>query len=133
MIHLTQLDETLAKPGDSRSFEGSVRMLPLVGQEQSKELELLAVYFSAGARTRPHVHEKDQVLMFIRGKGIVATETESKTFKVGHVVTVPRGTWHWHGATQDEAMVHISIRQPGTSDWNVDMKDWEEYNAGIEE
>ncbi len=127
MLHVTKLDETQARLDSSHSFEGTVRTRMLVGSEESKELELLAVYFSAGARTRPHIHEKDQVLHFVQGKGIVATETEKKVCSVGDIVTVPGGTWHWHGATRDQAMCHISIRQPGSTNWDVDPKNWSEY------
>jgi quercetin dioxygenase-like cupin family protein len=127
MLHVTKLDETQAKQDTGRSFEGTVRTRMLVGTEQSKELELLAVYFNAGARTRPHIHEKDQVLHFIQGKGIVATDKEKKTCTAGDVVTVPAGTWHWHGATRDQAMCHISIRQPGSTNWDVDQKNWSDY------
>lgn len=127
MLHLTKMDESQAKVDSGRSFVGTVRTRPLIGAGESKELELLAVYFSAGARTRPHMHEKDQVLYFVEGRGIVATETEKKICTAGDVVTVPGGTWHWHGATRDHAMCHISIRQPGKSEWNVDEKNWAEY------
>ncbi len=127
MIHQTRVDESRAETDSGSSFEGHVRKRMLVGNEQSGELELLAVYFSAGARTRPHIHEKDQVLHFIQGRGIVATETEKQVYTAGDVVTVPGGTWHWHGATRDEAMCHISIRQPGGTNWAVDLKNWADY------
>ena len=127
MIHHTKIEESLAKPDTGRSFEGRVRTRMLIGSDQSRELELLAVYFDAGARTRPHIHEKDQVLHFVQGRGIVATENERKICSAGDVVTVPGGTWHWHGATRNEAMCHISIRQPGSSNWDVDLKDWSDY------
>lgn len=127
MIKVTKLDQAQAKQDTGRSFEGHVRTARLVGSEQSKELELLAVYFSAGARTRPHIHEKDQVLYFVQGTGIVATESERRVCSAGDVVTITGGTWHWHGATRDQAMCHISIRQPGASNWDVEMKNWSEY------
>ncbi len=127
MLHMTKLDEALAKPDSSRSFEGAVRTHMLVGSEQSKQLELLAVYFSAGSRTRPHIHDNDQVLYFVQGKGIVATEIEKKICSAGDMVTVPGGTWHWHGATRDQAMCHISLRQQGSTNWDVDTKNWSDY------
>ncbi len=127
MIHETRVDESRAKADTGTSFEGHVRTLPLVGKEQSGQLELLAVYFSAGARTRPHIHEKDQVLYFVQGRGIVATETEKQVHTAGDVVTIPGGTWHWHGATRDQAMCHISIRAAGGTNWVVDLKNWNEY------
>ncbi len=127
MIHVVKLDEKQAEQDTGRSFDGHVRKHMLVGGEQSKELELLAVYFSAGARTRPHTHEKDQVLHFVQGTGIVATETDKRVCSAGDVVTIPGGTWHWHGATRDHAMCHISIRQPGGTNWDVELKNWSEY------
>ncbi len=127
MLKSVHLDEKLAERDTGRSFEGNVRKQMLVSKGESEELELLVVHFSAGARTRPHIHAKDQVLHFIQGRGIVATETEKTFFSAGDIVTVPGGTWHWHGATRTEAMSHVSIRQPGGTDWDVDLKNWGEY------
>ncbi len=127
MLSSVHLDEKLAERDTGRSFEGNVRKQVLVGKDQSGELELLVVHFSAGARTRPHIHARDQVLYFVQGRGIVATETEKKVYAAGDIVTVPGGAWHWHGATRDEAMSHVSIRQPGSTDWDVDLKNWADY------
>jgi quercetin dioxygenase-like cupin family protein len=127
MLSIGKLDETLAKRDPSPHFDGTVRTYMLVGKEQSAELEILAVFFNAGARTRPHVHAKDQVLHFVQGKGIIATETSKQVCAAGDIVTVPGGQWHWHGATRDQAMCHISIRQPGATDWDVDLKNWSDY------
>lgn len=127
MLAHAKLDQNNAKQDTSRSFDGVVRTNMLIGADQSKELELLAVYFSAGARTRPHIHEKDQVLHFVEGKGIVATEKEKRICGAGDIVTVPAGEWHWHGATREQAACHISIRQPGGTNWDVDSKNWADY------
>jgi quercetin dioxygenase-like cupin family protein len=108
----------------SHYFDGEVNVQSLVGAEDSREVELLAVFFEAGARTRPHVHEKDQILHFIQGKGMVATELEKHVISPGEVVIVPAGTWHWHGATRDLAACHVSIRQPGFTNWEVEPKNW---------
>jgi quercetin dioxygenase-like cupin family protein len=60
----------------------------------------------------------------------VATETEKHFVTQGDLVTVPAGTWHWHGATQDTAMCHISIKRPGNDNWSVDRKNWDSgYDA----
>lgn len=105
-------------------FDGEVNVQSLVSADDSSQIELLAVFFDAGARTRPHVHEKDQILHFTEGPGIVATETEKQVVSSGDVVIIPAGTWHWHGATQDSAACHISIRQPGFTNWEVEPKNW---------
>ncbi len=125
-MKITRIDRTQAKHDPTRSsyFVGEVNIQGLVGSAESNELELLNVYFSAGARTRPHAHEQDQVLHIIEGKGIVATETEKHIVSVGDLITIPAGTWHWHGATRDSAMCHISIMKRGKSIWTVEEKNW---------
>jgi quercetin dioxygenase-like cupin family protein len=117
-------EQALRENADPTSFDGDVRVQRLVGLEQTKEVEVLVVYFSAGARTRPHVHVRDQVLQIVEGQGIVATETEKQVVNPGDVITITAGTWHWHGATRDTAMCHISIKQPGSTDWQVEERNW---------
>jgi len=116
--------QALRENADPASFDGDVRVQRLITLEQSKEVELLVVYFSPGARTRPHVHVRDQVLQIIEGQGIVATESEKQIVNPGDVITILAGDWHWHGATRDTAMCHISIKQPGPTDWDVEEKNW---------
>jgi quercetin dioxygenase-like cupin family protein len=125
-MKLTRIDRSLAQPDTARKgyFDGEVKTLQLVGPTQSNEVELLAVYFSAGARTRPHIHQQDQVLQIIEGQGIVATETEKLMVTAGDVITIPAGIWHWHGARRNTAMCHISIKKPGPSNWEVEQKNW---------
>ena len=125
-MKLTKIDRSRAQSDTTRKgyFEGEVKTLLLVGPNDSNEVELLAVYFSAGARTRPHIHEQDQVLQIIEGQGIVATETEKLMVSEDDVITIPAGAWHWHGATRDSAMCHISIKRSGTTNWEVEQKNW---------
>ena len=125
-MKLTRIDRSQAQPVTALKgyFDGEVKTLQLVGPTESKEIELLAVYFNAGARTIPHIHEQDQVLQIIEGQGIVATETEKLMVSEGDVVTIPAGIWHWHGARRNTAMCHISIKRPGPTNWEVEMKNW---------
>jgi quercetin dioxygenase-like cupin family protein len=125
-MKLTKIDRSQAQPDATRKgyFDGEVKTLQLVGPSESKEVELLAVYFSAGARTRPHIHQQDQVLQIIEGQGIVATETEKLMVSTGDIITIPAGIWHWHGARRNTAMCHISIKRPGPTDWEVELRNW---------
>jgi quercetin dioxygenase-like cupin family protein len=125
-MKITRIDRTQAKDDPSRAnyFDGEVKFQSLVGVADSNELDILDVYFSAGARTRPHIHQQDQVLHIIEGQGIVATETEKHFVSAGDVIVVPSGTWHWHGATRNSAMSHISIMKRGQTDWTPEEKNW---------
>jgi len=125
-MKISSIDESQARRenADPASFEGEVRIQRLIGAQDSSELELLVVYFSPGGRTRPHVHAREQVLQIVSGQGIVATEAERHVVVPGDVIHIPAGVWHWHGATRDTAMCHISIKQPGPTDWEVEAKNW---------
>ena len=125
-MQLTRIDRSQARADTIRKsyFDGEVKAQQIVGQADSIEVELLGVYFSAGARTIPHIHEQDQVLQIIEGQGIVATEKEKLMVSAGDVVTIPAGVWHWHGGTRNSAMCHISIKRPGPTNWEVEQKKW---------
>jgi quercetin dioxygenase-like cupin family protein len=125
-MKITRIDRTQAKHDPSRAnyFDGEVNIQSLVSAADSNELDILNVYFSAGGRTRPHIHQQDQVLHILEGEGIVATETEKHLVSAGDVILVPSGTWHWHGATRDTAMNHISVMKRGQTDWTAEEKNW---------
>jgi quercetin dioxygenase-like cupin family protein len=42
----------------------------------------------------------------------------------GDVVTIPAGVWHGNGAARDTAACHISIRQLGSANWEVEEGNW---------
>ena len=47
--------------------------------------------------------------MITSGNGVVANETDQVEVAVGDVVQVLAGENHWHGATSDTYMSHITI------------------------
>lgn len=118
-----KVDRAKAAPNPAMSqwFAGDVLFQPIVS---GSDPELLAVFFPASGRTHPHIHVDDQILYFVEGEGIVATEDQVIHTQAGDVVTVPAGIWHWHGASRDTAAVHISIKRPTATNWEVDEKDW---------
>ena len=121
-MKLKTIDRTQATRNST--FSGEVYIQNVVGPEESQEIDIVAVYFSAGARTKPHTHAQDQVLYIREGHGIVATETEKRMVNADDIILIPAGTWHWHGATLNSPMCHLSVMKRGTSDWEVDMKNW---------
>ena len=109
---------------------GEVLTQPLSDPDTGDEVEVLAVFVPAGARTRPHTHPTDQVLQVVEGEGIVATDGERRLVRAGDFVIMPAGVWHWHGATDRSPMCHLSIKPPGQTDWTAPWRDWETYMEG---
>src|SRR5947209_9092150 len=91
-------DRSGASPPDRPEyFSGTVALHNLRRPEHPGAAELIGVFFDRGARTIPHIHEADQVLYFVEGEGIVATERERRAPRAGRPAVIPRGRGHWHG------------------------------------
>jgi quercetin dioxygenase-like cupin family protein len=116
-------------------FSGPVFVHTLNDGGGSTELEVLAVYFDAGSRTKPHTHSTDQLLVFLEGEGVVADRGVRRRYRAGGMVVVPAGEWHWHGATPETGTCHLSIRPCGPSAWppEIEMGDWDTYMEGADD
>jgi quercetin dioxygenase-like cupin family protein len=125
-VDVKRVDPAAAQPADKPEyFEGRVRMLPLYRPDRDgEESELIAVFFDAGARTTPHTHASAQVLQVVSGRCRVVIENERRVAEPGEFVIVPRGVWHWHGATAEGPACHISTKLPGRTDWEAPRRDW---------
>jgi quercetin dioxygenase-like cupin family protein len=135
------MDTVLPSRGSARPhprpewFSGPVLVHTLNDGSEPSELEVLAVYFDAGSRTKPHTHSTDQLLVFLEGEGVVADQTVRRRYRSGGMAVVPAGEWHWHGATPGTGTCHLSIRPAGSSAWppEVEMDDWDTYMEGVDE
>ena len=85
----------------------------VIGDGQSENFRCNVVNFDVGATTGWHVHDSDQLLVVTAGKGIVATDTEQREITVGDVVQIKAGERHWHGATANSPMSHITVTAAG--------------------
>jgi quercetin dioxygenase-like cupin family protein len=114
-------------PDRPEYFSGQVHTEYLRRPEQTGAAELIAVFFDPGARTIPHIHAVDQVLVCVEGQGLVVTSADRRALRAGEIAVIPGGTWHWHGATKTTAMCHISIKGVGPTDWSVPRQNWDKY------
>lgn len=95
-----------------------------------EDVNVLGVQFSPGARTDWHSHPAGQVLHVIAGSGVVAnTAGERIEISAGDTVTTPAGDLHWHGASPDSPMLHLSITHGGPTQWTPDKVTDDQYLA----
>ena len=106
-------------------FQGSARLqqlpLPFAGHTS-----VFAVHFEPGGRSKPHVHPHGQLLVITAGRGLVGSDSGVTVVGPGDVVASAPGEWHWHGATPDSPLTHLTV-QPAVADsvdWDVDERDW---------
>lgn len=95
-------------------FVGTVALRTIVGDEAGRDLRLIEVHFTGGARNKLHAHTTDQILVIIEGEGIVASKTERHDVSPGDVAFIPAGERHWHGAQRGKDMTHLAINGHGS-------------------
>lgn len=110
--------------GQAEYFTGNVKIDPLFQPNEHTHASGASVTFEAGARTAWHTHLLGQTLIVIAGHGRIQNWGGNiEEIQTGDVVWCPPGEKHWHGATPNTSMTHISIVE------QVDGKsaDWMEH------
>lgn len=123
-------DEIRWKPAGTEHFTGDVWFGPLHEPATPDDLNVLGVSFSAGARSDWHTHPAGQVLYVVSGTARVQNEGEETVVAgAGDAVHTEAGVTHWHGASEDGPMVHLSITHGGATAWLPRKVTDEEYRS----
>ena len=117
-------------PAPAEHFTGSVWFGPHTPMPGPDDLNVLAVAFSAGARSDWHSHPGGQVLYVVSGIARSAEEGgEVMTAGPGDSIHTAPGVTHWHGAAPHAPMVHLSITHGGATEWLSRKVSDAEYGA----
>lgn len=125
----TASGEIAWEPAGAENFTGQVWFGPLSAPRSEGALNALGVLFSPRARTDWHTHPDGQVLYVTSGAGYVQTaEGETVEIAAGDVVYSPAGEVHWHGASENSYMMHLSLTTGGATEWEPRKVTDEEYH-----
>jgi 4-carboxymuconolactone decarboxylase len=120
------------RPGPAESFTGDVRVEMLFEAVDPSHASGGSVTFQPGARTAWHTHPRGQILIVTAGTGRVQRWGDPvDEIRAGDVVRIPAGQKHWHGASPDASMTHISVsehRDGTVVQWMEKVSD-EQYRA----
>lgn len=96
--------------GSEQFFTGNVRIDPLFPAVNPSRTSGAYVTFAPGARSAWHTHPLGQTLIVTSGVGYTQ-EWGGSIVEIhpGDVITCPPGIKHWHGASPQNAMTHLSI------------------------
>ena len=126
-------EELKSVKGADTIFTGDVTITPLYPANNAMRSSGGSVTFAPGARSNWHVHPVGQVLLVTEGTG--RTQEWGKPVqevKAGDIIICPVGVKHWHGASPESPMTHISIceeKEPGkVVEWMEKVTD-EQYNG----
>jgi quercetin dioxygenase-like cupin family protein len=111
--------------GPAEWFTGDVWIDAIARPEPPSRLAVSAVRFPPGARTAWHSHSLGQTLYVTEGQGIVQSRGDpGVSIRAGDVVHTPADEWHWHGATAEHFMSHLSMTE-GDAEWGEHVTDAE--------
>jgi quercetin dioxygenase-like cupin family protein len=112
--------------GPAEWFTGDVWIDPIAQGQPPSKLNVAAVHFTPGARTAWHSHQGGQTLCVTEGRGLVQSRgSRAVEIRPGDVIYSPDDEEHWHGATPEHFMTHLSITE-GAAQWGAHVTD-DEY------
>jgi quercetin dioxygenase-like cupin family protein len=124
-------DEAPADVGPPERFVGRVVLHTISETLGANGTHVRHVRFDPGARSRPHVHFFDQLLLFLE-PGIVAVDGgPDRRTAAGEYVLIPAEVIHMHGATPDAPSSHVSIQTGLESDFACALPAAWEHWRGI--
>lgn len=111
------------------NFTGVVYVATLVKNDATFNCASSNVTFTPGARSHWHTHAAGQILLVTEGVGYYQEKGQPiRRLRKGEVVQAPPGVEHWHGASPQQGMTHISLNvntEKGIVDWGRAVTDQE--------
>jgi len=115
-MRIARTSDVAPEPLDADHFTGPASRRDL-GQIDTPDGSALVVSFEPGTRNRWHRHSGGQILYVLTGAGRVAVRGGGEvSIGPGDLVHAPPAEAHWHGASEDEAMVHLALTF-GETEW----------------
>jgi quercetin dioxygenase-like cupin family protein len=123
VMKISKPTELPATKGSADFFTGDVTVAPVAQGEDPSTMGTGYVCFQCKARSAWHTHPKGQLLVVTDGEGLIQEWGKPiQRIRKGDVIWTPPGVKHWHGATPEKTMCHLSI----TESINGKNVDWME-------
>jgi len=108
MLVIRDRIETTSGPADR--FSGTVYIDPIATPSEASRISASSVHFAPGARTAWHAHPNGQTIFITEGIARVQRRGGPlEEINTGERVFFEPGEDHWHGATPNRFMTHLSL------------------------
>ena len=78
-------------------------------EDASKGVRISAIFFPPGVSRPWNVHDRDQYIWVVSGKGNIDTENKKNIVEPGMAILIPAGVKHRHGALKGTHFTQINI------------------------
>ena len=131
MLVIRDRIETTSGPADR--FSGTVYIDPIATPSEASRISASSVHFAPGARTAWHAHPNGQTIFITEGIARVQCRGGPlEEINTGERVFFEPGEDHWHGATPNRFMTHLSLVEVddhgNNATWGSHVTD-EQYGA----
>lgn len=112
-------------PAPERKFAGAVWQAEVLDALRPGGLRAFRFVYAPGARSHWHVHEGEQAIVVVAGRGVVGRWGEAGGTEIGpgDWVHVDRARKHFHGAVPTSVLVHLAVTATGATDWQEPVTD----------
>jgi quercetin dioxygenase-like cupin family protein len=127
-------DGITSSPTSPSQFTGGVWRSDILTGVSEGGMRAHRFLYLPGARSSWHIHEGEQAIFVLSGRGVVVRSGETAGTMVGpgDWVHVQPGELHWHGSVADDTLVHIAVTASGGTDWQGPVSD-QDYRAALGE
>ena len=125
-------NEVRAEAAPAEKFTEGVWTADTLPGVREGGLRALRLVYRPGARSAWHIHDGEQALFVLSGRGVVTRWGEAKGTEVGpgDWVHVEPGEKHWHGARPDATFVHVAVTASGGTEWHGAVSD-DDYRTSV--
>jgi quercetin dioxygenase-like cupin family protein len=130
-MRIVRASDITAKAADPAKWSGPVWQANIL-TPTSDGLRSNRFVCAPGQRSNWHIHEGEQALVILEGRGLIAWEglETAEILEPGDWVHVSTGTPHWHGAVPDDMFVHLAVTATGGTLWRGPVDD-ETYRRSL--
>jgi quercetin dioxygenase-like cupin family protein len=120
----------VARPIAGR-FTGDVWEATILEPLEEDGMRAYRFTYDPGSRSLWHIHQGEQAIFVLSGRGVLGLWGEAKGIEIGpgDWVHIQPGEKHWHGAVDDDTLVHIAVTASGKTEWYEAVSDVEYYAA----
>ena len=124
-MKVTRDSDTHARAANPAQFAGGVTRKTFIAADDSDGMAGLRFDYEPGAHSHWHIHEREQAIVGVHGRGLVFWDGLDAPIEIGEGDWwhVSAGVRHWHGATPDSTFSHLAFNTGGGTEWVGEVGD----------